>query len=250
MSAETSAEMSPEIGAETHPQPLTHTCAPSGAVRLARLLTLPGVYAPQHDTDLLTRCLRREAIDENTTVVDLGTGSGALAVAAASLGAEVTAVDISRRAVLTTRLNALRNGLPVRVRRGDLTEVLPDDCCDLVVSNPPYVPSPSARLPRRGAARAWDAGTEGRVIVDRVCDAAPRVLRPGGTLLMVHSGLCGVRATLDRLTRLGMTAHVVERAYVPFGPVLKSRRAWLRAAGLIDDAETQEELVVIRAQLR
>ncbi|KUF18122.1 HemK2/MTQ2 family protein methyltransferase [Streptomyces silvensis] len=229
---------------------MTHTCTPTGAARLARLVTLPGVYAPQHDTRLLTRCLRREAIDEDTAVVDLGTGSGALAVAAASLGARVTAVDISRRAVLTARFNALRNGLTVTVRHGDLTDTLPDDCCDLVVSNPPYVPGPSARLPRHGAARAWDAGTEGRAVVNRVCDAAPRVLRPGGALLLVHSGLSGVAATLDRLAGNGMEAGVVDRAYVPFGPVLQSRRAWLRDRGLIDDTENREELVVIRAELR
>lgn len=238
------------MSAETHTQPLTDTCTPTGAAPLERLYTLPGVYAPQHDTDLLVRSLRREAVDEDTTVVDLGTGSGALAVAAASLGAKVTAVDISRRAVLTTRLNALRHGLRVTVRRGDLTDTLPDDCCDLVLSNPPYVPSPSPGLPRRGAARAWDAGSEGRAVVNRVCDAAPRVLRPGGTLLMVHSGLCGVTATLERLTRHGMEAEVVDRAHVPFGPVLRSRQAWLRRVGLLGDTETHEELVVVRAELR
>ncbi|WP_375256694.1 HemK2/MTQ2 family protein methyltransferase [Streptomyces sp. MNP-20] len=246
------------MSAETHPQPLAHpsrqptppTRTPSGAARPARLFTLPGVYAPQYDTDLLTRSLRREAIDEDTAVLDLGSGSGALSVAAAALGARVTAVDISRRAVLTTRLNALRNGLRVTAHRGDLADALPGACCDLLVSNPPYVPGPSSGLPRRGAARAWEAGTEGRAVVNRVCDAAPRVLRPGGALLMVHSGLCGVTATLGRLARLGMEAAVIDRAYVPFGPVLRSRRAWLCRAGLLGASETREELVVIRAELR
>ncbi|MEU1026899.1 methyltransferase, partial [Streptomyces sp. NPDC005904] len=90
----------------------------------------------------------------------------------------------------------------------------------------------------------------GRAVVDRVCDAAPRALRPGGVLLMVHSGLCGVDATLDRLTALGMDAKVTAREFIPLGPVLRSRRAWLRRRNLLGDDESLEELVVIRAELR
>lgn len=101
--------------------------------------------------------------------------------------------------------------------------------------------------PRKGAARAWDAGHDGRTLVDRICDAAPAVLRPTGVLLVVHSGLCGVDATLDRLTGAGMTPVVTDRAMVPFGPVLRSRLPWLRRTGLVRD-EVEEELVVIRAE--
>ncbi|MGV9881510.1 HemK2/MTQ2 family protein methyltransferase [Streptomyces sp. NPDC003006] len=218
-------------------------------VRPAHLLAPPGVYAPQYDTELLTRALHREGIGDGASVLDLGTGTGALAVAAARRGARVTAVDISWRAVLTARLNARRSGQSVTVRRGDLAAA-PKGPYDLVVSNPPYVPSPSPALPRRGAARAWDGGPAGRAIVDRVCDAAPRALRPGGVLLMVHSALCGVDASLDRLARLGMDARVSDREFIPLGPVLRSRRAWLRRRNLLADDETHEELVVIRAELR
>ncbi|MEU7645376.1 HemK2/MTQ2 family protein methyltransferase [Streptomyces huasconensis] len=218
-------------------------------VRPAHLLAPPGVYAPQYDTELLTRALHREGIDEGTSVLDLGTGTGALAVAAARRGARVTAVDISWRAVLTARLNARLSGQSVTVRHGDLRAALPKGPYDLLVSNPPYVPSPSP-LPRRGAARAWDGGPAGRTLVDHVCDAAPRALRPGGVLLMVHSALCDADATLERLAGLGMQAEVTDREFIPFGPVLRSRRAWLRRSGLLRDDENREELVVVRAELR
>ncbi|MFI6642419.1 HemK2/MTQ2 family protein methyltransferase [Streptomyces sp. NPDC050504] len=213
------------------------------------LFAPPGVYRPQHDTLLLTEALAREDIGAGTTVLDLGTGSGVLALAAARLGARVTAVDITRRAVLTARVNALLDGRRIAVRRGDLTAAVPGQVYDLVISNPPYVPASSALLPRRGAARAWDGGPAGRTVVDRVCDAAPRMLRPHGTLLMVHSGLCGVDATFERLDDLGMTAEVTDRTLVPFGPVLRSRRAWLRRQGMVGD-EGLEELVVVRAEFR
>ncbi|WP_367318963.1 HemK2/MTQ2 family protein methyltransferase [Streptomyces sp. HUAS ZL42] len=214
----------------------------------APLLTPPGVYIPQWDTELLTRALYREEISPSTAVLDLGTGSGAIALQAARLGARVTAVDISWLAVLTTRVNALLAGHRIRVRHGDLTTAVAGDSYDLVVSNPPYVPAPAARLPHRGRARAWDAGRDGRTFVDRICDAAPRLLRSHGALLIVHSGLCGTGATLRRLADAGLRAEVVDRAVVPYGPVLRSRQSWLVRVGLADEGESREELVVIRAE--
>jgi release factor glutamine methyltransferase len=212
-----------------------------------RLLALPGVYRPQHDTGLMARALRREALAPGSDVLELGTGTGALAILASRTGARVTALDISRRAVLTARVNARLARESITVRRCDFTADTGGRAFDMVISNPPYVPSPDARLPRRGAARAWDAGRDGRAFVDRICDTAPTMLRPAGALLLVHSGLCGTDETLERLAKADMRAAVVDRALVPLGPVLRSRRDWLRRQGLLGD-EQREELVVIRAE--
>ncbi|WP_432173126.1 HemK2/MTQ2 family protein methyltransferase [Streptomyces sp. Tue6028] len=220
-----------------------------GTLGCGPLMTPPGVYAPQHDTELLTRALSREEISARTDVLDLGTGSGVLALRAACMGARVTAVDIDWRAVLTTRLNALLARRRVTVRHGDLTAAVAGRAYDLVVSNPPYVPSPTPWLPRRGPARAWDAGLDGRAVVDRLCDEAPATLRPRGVLLIVHSALCGTRPTLERLAGAGLDASVTDRAVVPFGPVLRARQSWLSRQGLLsEESPDKEELVVIRAQ--
>ncbi|MFC5959622.1 HemK2/MTQ2 family protein methyltransferase [Streptomyces pratens] len=216
---------------------------------LGNLWTLPGVYAPQADTHLLAQALHTEGVTADTDVLDVCTGSGALAVLAARTGARVTATDISWRAVMTARMNALRAGHRVRVRRGDLTGPVARQRFDVVVSNPPYVPAPHAHRPRRHRpAVAWDAGRGGRQAVDRICAHARDVLRPHGVLLMVHSGLCGVEETLRQLTDSGLRCSVADRSYVPFGPVLTERLPWLRAQGLIGAGEDKEELVVIRAE--
>jgi release factor glutamine methyltransferase len=65
---------------------------------------------------------------------------------------------------------------------------------------------------------------------------------------MVHSGLCGTDATLRRLTQAGLRATVSDRELVPFGPVVRSRLAWLRGQGLVGESQDKEELVVIRAE--
>jgi release factor glutamine methyltransferase len=212
------------------------------------LVRLPGVYAPQHDTRLLMAALVREHFPSGADVLDLGTGSGALAVRAAQLGGRVTAVDVARCAVVTTRLNALLHRQRITVLWGDLASAMQNRSYNLILCNPPYVPAPHARVPTRGSSRAWDAGFDGRAVVDRVCDGAPAALRPAGVLLMVHSRLCDPAATLRRLTRAGLEATVSARERIPLGPVLLSRLSWLQKQNLVKANDSYEELVIIRAE--
>ncbi|OEJ34632.1 HemK2/MTQ2 family protein methyltransferase [Streptomyces subrutilus] len=213
-----------------------------------RLVALPGVYRPQADTHLLAEVLAGEDLGPRTSVLEIGTGTGALALHAARRGATVTAVDVSWAAVASARMNALLHRLPLRVLHGDFAARTTGQRFDLIVANPPYVPAPGGRLPSRGPQRAWDAGPDGRLVIDRICATASARLRPGGALLMVHSGMCGAEATLDRLTAAGLSGQVTATACVPWGPVLRSRRVWLERQGLASGAEEREELVVIRAR--
>ncbi|MGW6570495.1 HemK2/MTQ2 family protein methyltransferase [Streptomyces sp. NPDC054975] len=214
----------------------------------ARLIALPGVYRPQGDTWLLAEALGDEHLGPHDQVLEIGAGTGALALRAAATGARVTATDVSWRAVISTRVNALRQRRPLRVLHGDFAARAQGRRFDLVLANPPYVPSPAPRPPSHGAARAWDAGRDGREVIDRICARAPALLKEGGVLLLVHSGMCGTEATLRHLERAGLQAAVTRRAVVPWGPVLRSRRDWLLREGIAGSSETWEELVIIRAQ--
>ena len=212
-------------------------------------LVPPGVYAPQEDTELLAGALFDEPLPPGAEVLDVGTGTGALALEAARRGLRVTAVDVSRRAVWAARLNAVRAGLPVRIRHGNLFDPVRGESFDLILANPPYVPAPDGAGRPRGAARAWDAGDDGRLVVDRICREAPDLLRPGGVLLLVQSALSGPDLTVGQLRSSGLKAAVTCRRRIAFGPVLRGRERWLRERGLLPPAEDKEELVVVRAEL-
>jgi release factor glutamine methyltransferase len=214
-----------------------------------RLVTLPGVFRPISDTWLLADALDAEPLPQGARVLDLCSGSGALAIRAAGR-AQVTAVDVSRRAVATIRLNALLNCVDVRAVRGDLFDAVDGERFDAIICNPPYVPAPTDELPTRGPERAWDAGRDGRALLDRVCERAPAYLRPGGVLLVVHSSLLGYDRTAELLAAGGLEVDLAARERGPLGPLMNGRRGHLEAEGLLEPGQDHEDVLVVRGRKR
>lgn len=213
-----------------------------------RLVTFPGVLKPPSDAFMLADQLGREGLHEKSTVLDVGSGSGILAIVAAQAGAgRVTALDISRRAVAATRLNAMLCGVRVRTVRGDLFAAVAGERFSLIVSNPPYLVSESSRPPRRGASRAWEAGPMGRTFLDRICGQAHEHLVPDGVLLVVHSSLCSEEMTVDALTGRGYEVRITARHRGALGPRMRARAPMLRRRGLLPDGEV-EDIVIVRAR--
>lgn len=214
-----------------------------------RLLPIPGVFKPHSDSLLLAAQLIRDPRLAGASVLDLCTGSGLLAIEAARCGArEVTAVDVSRRAVLATRLNARVNGVRVRAVRGDLFRAVDGARFDLIVSNPPYLPSEPGKLPLRGAARAWEGGPDGRTFIDRICRQAREHLEPNGILLLLQSSLSGDLVSARELRSQGFEVTIAARQRGPLGARGRARAPMLRARGLLS-ADGAEEIVILRARL-
>lgn len=197
---------------------------------------------------MLARLVESEPQLPGARVLDVCTGSGAVAVTAARAGAgQVEAVDVSGKAVATTRLNAALNRVKVRAHRGDLFGPVGGRKFDLIVSNPPYLPGDD-ELPTRGLRRAWEGGERGRKLIDRVVHAAPAHLRPGGSLLIVQSSICRTDETLKAMRRVGLSAEVVKSESGPLGPLLAERVQRLEAAGLLEAGRRHEEIVVLRGE--
>jgi release factor glutamine methyltransferase len=219
-----------------------------------QLIASEGVYAPQEDSQFLIDVMEKTGLARAHRVADQCTGTGVVGIAAAVQGAsQVTAFDVCSRSVRCARMNASSAGVEVDVHLGSWARAAEFGPFDLVVCNPPYVPhdpdAPCAPMPSDiGPARAWDAGHDGRLILDPLCAAVPDLLAPGGNFLVVQSEFAVPRKTLAALAAVGLDAEVVAYQWIPFGPVLTSRAAWLEDTGRLEPGRREEELVVIRAE--
>lgn len=152
----------------------------------------PAVLIPRPETEhLVEETLRRVGRDARARICDVGTGSGAIAVALAKYlpQALVTAVDLSDAALAVARENAERHGVAERVRfvDSDLLGAVADERFDVVVANPPYV-AEGEELETQ--VRAWEphaalfAGKTGLDVYEKLIPQAWAGLVPGGWLLL------------------------------------------------------------------
>jgi release factor glutamine methyltransferase len=207
----------------------------------------PGAFHPRSDTSLLARAGCRERLAPDARILELCAGPAFAGITVArSKGAHLTTVDVSRRAAVNARVNALLNRVPIQARRGNLFDAVEGEQFDLILANPPYVPG--ARPPRSGAARAWEAGDDGRAMLDQLCAAAPEHLRPGGVVLIVHSEVCDAQATLQAYAAGDLAGDVVARERGPLGPLLRERRTELERRGLLSPGQQEEEVLVLRGR--
>jgi release factor glutamine methyltransferase len=154
----------------------------------------PGVLIPRPETESLVEKVVEIAAKGRKRILDLGTGSGNVAVALARElpRADITASDISVRALKIASRNAQDNGCPgIRFLRGDLFSSFDEnsDAFDVIASNPPYVDRKSwERLPAEirdhEPSRALIGGESGLEVLCRIIRRAPRFLRPGGSLVL------------------------------------------------------------------
>jgi release factor glutamine methyltransferase len=172
----------------------------------------PAVLIPRPETELLVeRALEMLPDGTPRSVLELGTGSGAVAITIARERpqARVVATDASADALAVARDNARRHGVPVSFMRGDWFAPVGDGPFDLIVSNPPYVASADAHL-SRGDVRfepriALDGGRDGLDCIRRIALEAYARLAPGGWLALEH-GFDQDAACRDLLTGAGYEA--------------------------------------------
>lgn len=178
----------------------------------------PATLIPRPDTELLVdEALRQAKPLMEPLIADIGTGTGCVAVALAHRlpKARIVAVDISPEALETARGNATRLGVADRVdfRLGDLLAPLAGLRPDLIVSNPPYIPTndiagldPGVR--DHEPALALDGGPDGLRVIERLAEQALPLLAPGGRLL-VEIGAGQEGGAREVLTRAGFIVEAV-----------------------------------------
>lgn len=186
-------------------EPLAYVLGEWGFRRLV-LRVDPRVLVPRPETEVVVeRCLAHIAGIGEPRVLDVGTGSGAIALAIADehRGARVTGIDASADALAVAGENMARTGLSVELQVGNLFVGLPPGPWDLVVANPPYV-SPDEIESLAPEVRDWEprSALVGEGATEAVARSARDVLRPGGVLILETADTSADRVA-DLLRELG-----------------------------------------------
>ena len=168
-------------------EPLQYVLGEWGFRRLTLAVDRRALIPRPESETVVERCLALLDGADAPSVLDVGTGSGAIALAIAHEhpGARVTGIDVSEDALALARENVERTGVDVELRRHDLFAGLPGEGWDLVVSNPPYVRAVEiASLPRDVVDWEPDVALVDRGQTDALVRDAAAALRPGGALVL------------------------------------------------------------------
>ncbi|MEZ0366238.1 peptide chain release factor N(5)-glutamine methyltransferase [Mycobacterium sp. pUA109] len=177
----------------------------------------PGVFIPRPETEALLAWAMAQPLDPQPVIVDVCTGSGALAIALARHwpAARVCAVDDSEAALDYARRNCAGTGVEVvradATTPGLLAEL--DGGVDLVVANPPYIPDGAVLEPevaQHDPAHALFGGPDGMTVIAAVAAAAGRWLRPGGRFAVEHDDTTST-LTVDTVAATGLFDDITAR---------------------------------------
>jgi release factor glutamine methyltransferase len=171
--------------------------------------THPQVYQPAEDTYLLAENIK---VNRICNVLEIGTGTGLVAIIAAKQANKVIATDINPHALDCAVKNIVINKTyNIELRKGDLFEPLKDEKFDLILFNTPYLPSSEDEKIDDELDTAWDGGIDGRETIDRFIAGVKAYLKPGGKVQMVQSSLADNQETLNKLKELGFEACITAR---------------------------------------
>ena len=164
------------------------------------------VYVPAEDSYLLADNLD---IKEGQSVLEIGTGSGIVAMYASRLTDRITVTDINFDACLLAEKNFNDNGIEnIEILFGNMFEPVKDRKFDVILFNTPYLPTEDDEVLDDTINYAFDGGLNGRKVIDVFLDEVGNHLNDGGIVQMIQSSLSGNEETLDRFDELGFIAEI------------------------------------------
>jgi S-methylmethionine-dependent homocysteine/selenocysteine methylase/SAM-dependent methyltransferase len=194
-----------------------------------------GVFVPTQGSFLVWKHLFRTGAGTHERCVDVGCGSGILAIQLALNGAEsVHAIDVEPKAVANTLANAERNGVEDRItgETADLFDWQPVQSFDVVVASLYQLPvDPFDDPPGHRPLDYW-----GRTLLDHFLRLLPDLLAPGGRAYVMQLSIIGQQETERRLEAAGLTARVADFSFFPFGPLFHESKPQIERVEELSDA--------------
>ena len=164
------------------------------------------VYVPAEDSYLLADNLE---IKEGQSVLEIGTGSGIVAMYASRLTDRITVTDINFDACLLAEKNFNDNNIEnIEILFGNLFEPVKDRKFDVILFNTPYLPTEEDDVIDDTINYAFDGGLNGRKVIDLFLDEVKNHLNDGGIVQMIQSSLSGNEETLEKFDQLGFIAEI------------------------------------------
>ena len=164
------------------------------------------VYIPAEDSYLLADNLQ---IKEGQSVLEIGTGSGIVAMYASRLTDSITVTDINFDACELARKNFEENNIGnIEILFGNLFEPVKNRKFDVILFNTPYLPTEDGEVLEDTINYAFDGGLNGRKVIDLFLNEVGNHLNDGGIVQMIQSSLSGNEETLEKLDNLGFIAEI------------------------------------------
>jgi release factor glutamine methyltransferase len=169
------------------------------------------VYEPSDDSFILADNLN---INPNERVLEIGTGSGIVAMYASKLAKEVVATDINFNAIELAEKNFLSNNIKnIKLLFGDLFEPIKTEPhnkqkFDVILFNTPYLPTDKCEILEDNLNHAFDGGLDGRKIIDPFLNQVKNYLNEGGRIQLIQSSISNVEQTILKLEELGFLPEI------------------------------------------
>ena len=176
--------------------------------------THENVYIPAEDSYLLADNLE---IENGQSVLEIGTGSGVVAMYASRLTDKITVTDINFDACQLAEKNFAENGIEnIEVLFGNLFEPVKDRKFDVILFNTPYLPTDDGDVIEDTINYAFDGGLNGRKVIDLFLDEVGNHLNDGGIVQMIQSSLSGNEETLQKFDEMGFISEIAESEHFFF----------------------------------
>lgn len=180
--------------------------------------TSPTVYMPAEDSYLLADNLQ---VKPGDSVLEIGTGSGIVAMYASKITDKITVTDINFDAVKLAEDNFKANNIEnIEVLFGNLFEPVKNRKFDVILFNTPYLPTDEGDIIDDNLNYAFDGGLNGRKVIDLFLDEVKNHLNPKGIVQLIQSSLSDNDKTLSRLDELGFIAEIAESEHFFFEDVV------------------------------
>jgi release factor glutamine methyltransferase len=221
-----------------HAQPQRWTDARSHSLfplEFPDILVEDGVFLPTQGSFLVWKYLFAERIGSHARCLDIGSGTGLLAVQLALNGAaHVHAIDIDKQAIDNTLTNAFRNGVADRVSAAavDLYPWIPEERYDVIVASLYQMPvDPFEQVVTHRPLDYW-----GRNLIDHLIELLPQALAEDGVAYIMQLSIIGQERTAELLEKAGFQARVVDYTFFPFHDLFREKQDQIERVEQLSDA--------------